>query len=241
MKHKPLFSIIFEDERIVAVHKASGIAVGGDRWGEGKERLDILLSETLGQKLYTVHRIDRETSGLVLFAKDAETHKELCLAFEGRTVEKRYIAVVHGRVLEDEFECDLPLLPDGDKRHLTIIDRGAGKPSLTRFRTTLRAGNFTVLDAFPETGRTHQIRVHASALGFPVVCDSLYGHNPKPVKLSSFKRGWRGDPTDEKPLIARLALHAAEIVLPDGTRFCAPLPRDMSAIITQMEKNRRDV
>jgi 23S rRNA-/tRNA-specific pseudouridylate synthase len=114
---------------------------------------------------------------------------------------------------------------------------------LTRFRYLGGAGNYSVLEARPETGRTHQIRVHLASLGHPVVCDPLYGSD-KPVFLSSFKPGWRGDPFDEQPLLARLGLHAAELVLPGGEdaegdaplRLRAPLAKDMAALIKQIEK-----
>jgi 23S rRNA-/tRNA-specific pseudouridylate synthase len=132
----------------------------------------------------------------------------------------------------------LPLVPNGNKRHLTIIDKYRGKPSRTTFRFLGSAGNYSVLEALPETGRTHQIRVHLAALGHPVVCDELYG-NSKPVLLSAIKRGWRGDPVEEKPLLSRLGLHAAELFIPDyadGLSLKAPLPRDMAALVKQMEK-----
>jgi RluA family pseudouridine synthase len=219
-----------------------------------------------GARIFVVHRIDRDTSGLVLFAKDRAVHRLLSGAFEDRRVTKRYLAVVQGRPVWRETDCDLPLVPDGNKRHLTIIDKYRGKKSRTRFRLLGSAGNYSVLEAVPETGRTHQIRVHLAALGHPVVCDSLYG-STKPVLLSSFKRNWRGDPLQEKPLLARLGLHAAALVLPDyrppsgassgvspaavntgpgdgaaeppepgGLSLKAPLPRDMAALVKQMEK-----
>ncbi len=243
MKTSPLFTVIYEDETIIAVNKASGISVGGDRWDESKERLDKLVAETAvmpatlpaASKLFTVHRIDRETSGLVVFAKDEAAHRRLSLAFEGRDVKKRYVAVVHGRPSWQETVCDLPLVPNGNKQHQTIIDKYQGKKSLTRFKLLGSAGNLSVLEAFPETGRTHQIRVHAAALGFPVVCDSLYGKN-KPVLLSAIKKNWRGDLLEEKPLLARLGLHAAELSLPSLSQtLYAPLPRDMTALIKQMK------
>jgi len=241
MKTSPLFTVIYEDETIIAVNKASGISVGGDRWDESKERLDKLVAEAAtlsaalpSNKLFIVHRIDRETSGLVVFAKDETAHRRLSLAFEGRDVKKRYIAVVHGRPSWQEMTCDLPLVPNGNKQHQTIIDKYQGKKSLTRFKLLGSAGNLSVFEVFPETGRTHQIRVHAAALGFPVVCDSLYGKN-KPVLLSAIKKNWRGDLLEEKPLLSRLGLHAAELSLPSSQTLCAPLPRDMTALIKQMK------
>jgi RluA family pseudouridine synthase len=225
-----------------------------------------------GTRVFIVHRIDRDTSGLVLFAKDKAFHRFLSGAFEGRRVTKRYLAVVQGRPVWRETDCDLSLVPDGNKRHLTIVDKYRGKKSFTRFRLLGSAGNYSILEAVPETGRTHQIRVHLAALGHPVVCDSLYG-SPKPVLLSSFKRNWRGNPLQERPLLARLGLHAAVLALPDyrpppgasnagpgsavigtddaavtavtgiaippepeGLSLEAPLPRDMAALIKQMEK-----
>jgi RluA family pseudouridine synthase len=242
MHTTPPFSVIYEDEHIIAVNKASGISVGGDRWDEYKERLDQLVAEIVQQssKLFTVHRIDRDTSGLVVFAKNEAIHRRLSLAFEGRKVKKRYIAIVHGRPPWKETACDLPLIPNGNKQHQTIIDKYRGKKSLTSFTLLGSAGNYSVLEVFPETGRTHQIRVHAAALGYPVVCDSLYGSG-KPVFLSSIKKNWRGDPLDEKPLLARLGLHAADIFLPAVAdqavlAIQAPTPRDISALLKQMKK-----
>jgi len=214
---KPPFSLVYEDENIAALNKDSGIAVSPDRWDLSLERLDKLVEEFLKiKKIYTVHRIDRDTSGLVVFAKNSETHKTLSAAFEGRLIKKRYIAAIHGRPSWSETVCDFALVPNGNKKHHTIIDKFRGKKSLTRFRLLGSAGNYSILEAFPETGRTHQIRVHLSALGHPVVCDELYGKTT-PVLLSAMKRGWRGDPLAERPLLSRLGLHAAELFIPGFT------------------------
>jgi RluA family pseudouridine synthase len=251
-RHIP-FSVIYEDDRIIAVNKAPGIAVGADRWDDARERLDRLLFSFLAERegksgrIFIVHRIDRDTSGLVVFAKTEEAHRELSGAFEARKITKRYYAAVHGRSVREEWICDLALVPNGNKQHRTIIDKYRGKKSLTRFRLLGSAGNYSVIEALPETGRTHQIRVHLAALGHPVVCDELYG-TVKPVYLSAIKRGWRGDPLKERPLLAHLGLHAAKLSLPGfgeapgaGTApgdllLEAPLPRDMAALITQMQK-----
>ena len=248
-KTKP-FTIIHEDSSIIVVNKASGIAVGGERWDEDAPRLDILLKNELvlreeknsEAELFTVHRIDKDTSGLVIFAKDRETHKTLSLAFESRQVEKIYTAVVHGRPFwtGGKTSCELPLIPDGSKKHLTIIDKFHGKPSHTDFTLLFSAGNYSVVEARPLTGRTHQIRVHLAALSCPIVCDTLYGRHvrsgtEKGVYLSLFKRNWKGDEHEERPLLARLGLHAARLVL-NGTEYKAPLSKDMASLINQMKK-----
>jgi len=265
MKKTAPFQILLEDDHIIAVNKASGIAVCADRWDDSRERLDRLLVDFLKlEKIFIVHRIDRDTSGLVIFAKDAVTHKKLSAAFETKRIKKKYIAAVRGRPVWKETVCDLPLVPDGNKKHLTIIDKYMGKKSVTRLRLLGSAGNYSVVEAFPETGRTHQIRVHLSGLGHSIVCDELYG-NKKPVYLSAIKSGWRGDPAQELPLISRLGLHAAELFIPGfaahgnvgtgnagsahaangddgadkhaaGLLLRAPLPRDMAALLKQMEK-----
>jgi RluA family pseudouridine synthase len=235
MKKEP-YTVIFQDEHIIAINKSSGISIGGDRWDESKERLDRLIEQDFQlSKIFTVHRIDKETSGLVVFAKDRETHRSLSMSFEQRNVKKRYTAIVHGRPSWKETVCDLPLVPNGNKKHMTIIDKFRGKESLTRFVCLTSAGNYSVLEAYPETGRIHQIRVHLAALGHPVVCDELYG-KMSPVKLSSFKRAWRGDPLEERPLLARLGLHAQELILPDKEALTAPLAKDMASLINQLEK-----
>jgi RluA family pseudouridine synthase len=261
MKRTFPYSVVHEDANLVVVNKAAGIAVLADRWDDSKERLDELLNRWYAERIaaapdetppipfphrvFVVHRIDRDTSGLVVFAKNADAHKALSSAFESRRVEKTYIAAVHGIPAWKETLCELPLRVDGDRDHRTVIDKGHGKHAVTAFRVLGSYGHISIVEAKPETGRTHQIRVHLAALGHSIVADPLYGDG-KPVKLSSFKRGWRGDPHDERPLIDRLALHAAGIGLPafklneaafGALTLTAPFPRDFAALATQLEKS----
>lgn len=257
MKRTQPFRIVHEDDNIVVVDKTAGLAVLADRWDDSKERLDELLDTMYAtdvaegrtariafpHRVYVVHRIDRDTSGLVVFAKTSEAHRALSASFETRKVEKTYICVVHGRPAWTETGCDLPLRMDGDREHRTVIDKAMGKRSSTSFRVLGVAGNLAVLEVVPETGRTHQIRAHLAALGHSIVCDPLYGDG-KPLLLSSFKHGWRGDPYEERPLLSRLGLHAARLAFPPPTdeageilRFSAPLARDLASLVKQLEKS----
>jgi len=235
MKRQEKFSIIYEDINIVAINKTSGISIGADRWDETQERLDKILNKLYETKLFTVHRIDRDTSGIVVFAKNEETHRQLSKNFENHSVKKEYIAIINGYPVWKETQCNLSLIPDGDKQHRTIVDKYRGKKCLTHFSLLNNAGNYSIVSAFPETGRTHQIRVHLASLGHPIVCDPLYG-NIKPVYLSSFKRNWRGDPLEERPLLERLGLHAFRLTLPEIGILEAQIPRDMTSLIRQIEK-----
>ncbi len=263
MKGYVPYRIAYEDAAVIVVDKAAGVAVLADRWDDSKERLDELLNAMFAadasagagsripfpHRVFVVHRIDRDTSGLVAFAKTAEAHRFLSSAFEARGVDKTYVAVVHGRPAWAETSCELPLRPDGDREHRTVVDKALGKRSVTRFRVLGCVGNYSVVECRPETGRTHQIRVHLATLGYPIVCDPLYG-SAKPVLLSSFKHGWKGDPYEERPLLSRLGLHAARLILPAlGTEsanaeaplapleLSAPLARDMAALVKQLEKS----
>jgi 23S rRNA-/tRNA-specific pseudouridylate synthase len=180
-----------------------------------------------------------------VFAKNADAHKALSGAFESRRVQKTYLAAVHGSLVEGN-----PLRPAAPRgrgpgtphrhRQGTRHARGHGLPVLGSY------GHISILErSRRETGRTHQIRVHLAALGHSIIADSLYGDG-RPVRLSSFKRGWRGDPHEERPLIDRLALHAAGLSRPafklnevafGSLELAAPLPRDLAALITQLEKS----
>lgn len=235
------YSVVYSDSDIVAVSKASGLCVAADRYNSDAPRLDVMLEREFG-KVLAVHRIDKDTSGLVVYARNGAAQRALSLQFQNHTVRKTYHCLVYGRPEWEELTVTLPLLPDGDARHRTVVRRRGGKPSETYFRRLACAGRYTWLEARPRTGRTHQIRAHLASQGVFIVCDPLYSGNQHPVLLSEIKRGaWRGDPLEERPLLSRLALHSYELGLSHpatGERisFRAPYPKDMDAVRAQLAK-----
>lgn len=240
MKAKTNYTTIYSDDDIVVVNKRSGLLVAGDRWNPNEPRLDKLVEQEFG-KIYAVHRIDKDTSGLVLYARNAEVHRSLSLAFQNREVHKVYHAIVYGRPEWDELSVDLPLKVDGDDRHRTVVNKRFGKPSRTDFKLLAIAGDFSFIECTLFTGRTHQIRVHLAANGLQIVCDPLYSGNQKPIKLSEIKRSWRGDPYEERPLLSRLGLHAYKLELTHPVSgkdlsFVAPYSKDMDSLRKQLVK-----
>ena len=133
MKFTPDYTVIYSDDSIVVLNKRSGILIAADRYDENAPRLDIEAEKEFG-KLYAVHRIDKDTSGLIIYAHTPEAHKNLSMQFENRKVEKTYHCIVYGRPLWNETSVNLPLLPDGDAKHRTTVNKSIGKPSSTEFK-----------------------------------------------------------------------------------------------------------
>ncbi|ULQ58469.1 RluA family pseudouridine synthase [Brucepastera parasyntrophica] len=243
MKSSELFTLLYQDEHIAVLNKSSGLLVASDRWDPDAPRLDILASRQLcgdGERLYAVHRIDKDTSGLVMYARTDEAHRALSMAFEKREIEKTYHALVYGRPVWEETEINIPLRADGDQKHRTIKDTRRGKDAKTGLRFIGPCGQYSWIEARPITGRTHQIRVHLTISGLPIVCDPLYG-NPAPLYLSNIKRSWHGDELSERPLLNRLGLHAwkmrfAHPATGEPVEFTAPYPRDLNSTRKQLAK-----
>lgn len=240
MKKTLGYSVIYSDNDLAVLNKRSGLLIAADRYNPDAPRLDIEAAKEFG-RLFAVHRIDKDTSGIILYAKNEAAHKSLSEQFEKRLVEKTYHCLVYGKPLWNLLHVDLPLMPDGDARHRTVVNRRFGKPSVTDFTLIGPCGAYSWIEAKPKTGRTHQIRVHLSENGFSIVCDPLYGGNQKPVRLSEIKRRWNGNEDEEKPLLSRLALHAYKIsfshpVTGERLTFRAPYPKDMDATRQQLAK-----
>jgi len=207
-------SILYEDEDIVAADKPEGLAAIPERRPQSASLVELLQAQR-GERLYIVHRIDKETSGLILFARNAEAHRRLNRQFEKRCVEKTYLALVHGRLANDDGVIDAPLRQCGSGR--VAVDPQRGKPSVTEFRVVERFATTTLVEARPRTGRRHQIRVHFYHLGHPILGDPLYGDKTQQA----------GYP--------RLMLHAQTIKLqlPSGQNKTleSPLPKSFRVVL----------
>jgi tRNA pseudouridine32 synthase/23S rRNA pseudouridine746 synthase len=171
--------VVLADEHLIAVDKASGLLSVPGRDINNRDCVVSRLEQEYGQIL-VVHRLDYDTSGLLLLARNAKTQSELSKQFQNRSVDKVYEAMVSGLVEHDEGEINLPLALDWPNRPLHKVDHETGKPSLTRYRVMARdaENQRTRLGLFPVTGRSHQLRVHLQALGHPILGCPLYG-NPQ--------------------------------------------------------------
>ena len=231
------FDILFENELLIAINKPSGLLSIPDR--EGKE---ISLKQMLQDKykqIYTVHRLDKATSGVIVFAKDDETHKQLSQLFESRATEKIYFGLVNGSVSSLKGSIEEPIMqhPSGNGK---MVLNSKGKPSLTEYEVLQDFKLFSWLKFKILTGRTHQIRVHAQFIGHSIVCDELYGDG-KPVFISSLKKKYNLSKNEEaeKPILSRLALHSAllKFTLSNNQYFFeAALPKDLKALLQQLKK-----
>jgi len=214
--------IIYIDSSILLVNKPSGLATIPGSWEKDSVSLVDILTPEHG-RIWIVHRLDKVTSGLVVFARNAEAHRTLNMAFEQHAVRKVYHAIIVGDPVWEEHTARHPLRINVGHSHRTIVDHGQGKSSETTFHLLERFIGYALLEAVPATGRTHQVRVHAFALGFPLLGDTLYSA-PK---------------TD---LISRPALHAKSLAFPHpitGERmtFSAPYPQDFEKTLLYLRLN----
>ena len=230
--------VLLENDDFIAINKPPGLLSIQDR-----AQKEISLKQILQQKfenIFTVHRLDKETSGIIVFAKNEEAHKHLSQQFEKRQTEKIYNGFVLGVPSEKSGVINEPIAEHPVKKGSMMVHK-KGKESIT---------NYKVLDSFKFyswmqfqilTGRTHQIRVHMKHLGHPVVCDPIYGDG-KPVFMSQLKPKYHLSKSEEeeRPILHRLALHASELTFVDvkGNQFHikAPLPKDLKATLNQLQK-----
>ena len=230
--------IIAENDDWIALNKPSGLLSIPDREGTDVS-LKILLKEKYGS-IFTVHRLDKDTSGLIVFAKNEAAHKLLSRQFEERETKKFYLGLVKGSPAPPEGSINAPIAEHPAQNGTMIVHR-KGKESLTDYKVLDDFGIYAWVEFRIHTGRTHQIRVHMKELGHPVVCDPLYGDG-KPLLLSSLKKKFKLSKSEleERPILGRLALHASRLLFTDKdgktVDLEAPVPKDLRATLQQLAK-----
>lgn len=227
--------ILHEDDRIVVVNKPAGIASLSDR--EGDTNL-LQMGREYDPELKLCHRLDKYTTGVLIFAKGAEMYREISILFEEREIQKHYLTLVHGSISTEEEVIELNIDVSGQGK--ARISAAGGKESLTVISTAELFRDFTLVNCHPMTGRLHQIRVHLSAIGLPVMGDVKYGG--KDVFLSDFKRNFKPNrKNEENPINESYMLHARGIMLTvpgdeEESTFIAPLPSKFETALRILRK-----
>lgn len=220
--------VVYEDADLFIVDKPAGVVVHPAMGHHGDTLLDALekyapavSSPAATERPRLVHRLDKDTSGLLVVARTLQAHRYLSYQWRRQFAVKRYLALVHGRPRPPSGQIDLPLARDPQNRQ-RVIPAPAGQPARTRYTTTMEYDGFSLLDVQIETGRTHQIRVHLAALGHPIVGDSWYGHG---LAL---------------PGLSRQFLHAYLLVIrlpstQQSRAFRSPLPPELAAVLSSLQ------
>jgi RluA family pseudouridine synthase len=213
--------IIYKDEDIVIINKPAGLSVLPEGWDKDAIYLVKILEEEF-EKIWVVHRIDKVTSGIIIFALTAEAHRSLNIQFEKHQVEKTYHAILNGVPKWDEKTTKFPLRVNVGHKHRTMVDDKNGVRSETRFKILKRYQASALVEAMPMTGRTHQIRVHAYGLGYPLLGDILYS-------------------APETNIISRPALHAYSLKFThpetnEAMSFQAEYPSDFKTAVKMLRE-----
>ncbi len=239
-KKKERVGIIFEDDAMVIVYKPSNTLSIPDRYNPDDFNLKSYLKRG-GRDIFVVHRLDRETSGIMCFAKTKEAHRHISQQFNKRTVVKKYHAIVEGQLVQTSGSIELPIGENPHRRGTMMVDHRNGKKAHTDYQLLEQFQHFALLELTIHTGRTHQIRVHVKEMGYPLAVDAIYGRR-KEFLLSEVKKHYNVKKMEvERPIVARSTLHAfsLELAHPESEErmhFEAPYSKDMAVMLKQLKK-----
>jgi len=227
--------IVFEDDRLLAINKPFGISSLHERSGNSISIIELLKAYNPDAQL--CHRLDRETTGVLLASKNSDTYRDIAIAFEKRQVAKTYFAVVHGQHRFENLNIELPL--SITSRGKAKVDMRRGKSAHTIFNTVENFKNFSSVECKPISGRLHQIRVHLASQNAPIVADETYG-GKLPYLSNLVHKHKIGREREDRPMIRRVVLHAYRIALELGTQkyeIEAPLSKDIDVFLKLLRKN----
>ena len=226
--------ILVEDDDLIFINKPAFISSLDER--DSTLHSIKELAKRYNQELQLCHRLDKETSGIMVLAKNPEAYREMAMKFEARKVKKKYHAIVDGVLNITDKVISLPL--SITKKGTAKVDMNEGKSAETFFTTLRMFNHFTLLECSPTTGRLHQIRIHLASQNFSIVSDETYGG--KFPMLSHLKRNFRTSKFEnEHPMMKRVALHSHSLTFEIGEKkydVIAPYPKDMEVFLKQLEK-----
>jgi 23S rRNA pseudouridine1911/1915/1917 synthase len=232
--------VCFEDDHLLIINKKAGLRTIPDRYSADGPNLFAMLKKRYGN-IWVIHRLDKDTSGIICFAKSEEAHKSMSLQFQDRTVKKTYSAIVDGALTKSSGSIATSIAPHPNRKGAMIINNN-GKAALTHFQLKEGFKQFSLLEVEIMTGRTHQIRVHLASIHHPLAVDKLYGKR-EALFLSEIKRkGFKiGRNKEERPILNRQPLHANQLVFVhpasgETMHITASLPKDMNALLKQLRK-----
>ncbi len=237
---KQKIEIIHEDEFLVVANKPPYLRTLPDRYRKDLPNVLEFFRNKYGE-IFIVHRLDMETSGIIILAKTKEAHKHLNQQFENRTIDKSYLTLVEGNGFPENGRIEKAIATHPSSNRMKVSVKG--KPSITEYKMVEQFQNFALVEAKILTGRMHQIRVHFESIGFPLAVDSIYGRREKlsilDIKKGKIKSG--KDAAEVRPLIERSTLHSWKIEFEhpnSGERisFEAEPPKDLRATINQLRK-----
>ena len=238
--------VLYEDENLIAVSKPAGLLVTPDRWNPSIPTVQDMLREYIRREvggghpnIRVVHRLDKDTSGVTVLARNVKTQTYLSRQFEKGEVNKTYYAIVRGVMSKDEGIINFSLLESTKKPGVMTVNQ-KGKQSISLYKVLEKFKDSTLVEVHPLTGRTHQVRVHLMAIGYPLLFDPIYGE-ATPLYLSDFKKGYKVKAEKEKPFLSRLTLHAFRLSLREPAEekmlvLEAPLPEDLSRTLKYFRK-----